>query len=256
MSHGAKNNKNQSTNVDENFVSLVGGNSALRIGDDDVRRFFNFEKAKFRIRGNFLTEIITATNDNEIEIPIAVLKDTGLAKDSGYELTIDQLNVDVIAKADKFSTNGKDRFKVSEVFDMDFVNTNGGVSVLSVVKDKVADTNKGFANANKGKAMLAIPNDPSRSLNDSLKLTIEDEKVTYYGQEDAVVNIGVQNTIDFSAFVEIADAKFNLVSKNGNREEAKRTLRNYFDNENDIVEGENRVRDNSKNSLKNYSTLH
>ena len=54
--------------------------------------------------------------------------------------------------------------------------------------------------------MLAIPNDPSRSLNDSLKLTIEDEKVTYYGQEDAVVNIGVQNTIDFSAFVEIADA--------------------------------------------------
>ena len=256
LSHGAKNNKNQSANVDENFVSLVGGNSALRIGDDNVRRFFNFEKAKFRIRGNFLTEIITATNDNEIEIPIAVLKDTGLAKDSGYELTIDQLNVDVIAKADKFSTNGEDRFKVSEVFDMDFVNTNGGVSVLSVVKDKVADTNKGFANANKGKAMLAIPNDPSRSLNDSLKLTIENEEVTYYGQEDAVVNIGVQNTIDFSAFVEIADAKFNLVSKDGNREEAKRTLRRYFDNENDIVEGENRVRDNSKNSLKNYSTLH
>ena len=256
LSHGAKNNKNQSANVNVDFVSLVGGNSALGIGDDNVYRFFNFEKAKFRIRGNFLTEIITATNGNEIEIPIAVLKDTGLAKDSGYELTIDQLNIDVIAKADKFSTNGEDRFKVSEVFDMDFVNTNGGVSVLFVVKDKVADTNKGFANANKGKAMLAIPNDPSRSLNDSLKLTIEDGNVTYYGQKDAVVNIGVQNTIDFSAFVEIADAKFNFVSKNGNREEAKRTLRKYFDNENDIVEGENRVRDNSKNSLKNYSTLH
>ena len=221
LSHGAKNNKNQSANVNVDFVSLVGGNSALGIGDDNVYRFFNFEKAKFRIRGNFLTEIITATNGNEIEIPIAVLKDTGLAKDSGYELTIDQLNIDVIAKADKFSTNGEDRFKVSEVFDMDFVNTNGGVSVLFVVKDKVADTNKGFANANKGKAMLAIPNDPSRSLNDSLKLTIEDGNVTYYGQKDAVVNIGVQNTIDFSAFVEIADAKFNFVSKNGNREEAQ-----------------------------------
>lgn len=256
LSHGAKNNKNQSANVNEDFASLVGGNSALKIGNDDVRRFFNFEKAKFRIRGNFLTEIITATNGNEIEIPIAILKDTGLAKDSGYELTIDQLNIDVIANADKFSTNGEDRFKVSEVFDMDFVNTNGGVSVLFVVKDAVADANKGFANANKGKAMLTIPNDPSRSLDDSLKLTIEDGKVAYYGQEGAVVNIGVQNTIDFSAFVEIANAKFNLVAKNGNKEEAKRTLRKYFDNENDIVEGENRVRDNSKNSLKNYSTLH
>lgn len=256
LSHGAKNNKNQSANVNEDFVSLVGGNSALKIGNDDVRRFFNFEKAKFRIRGNFLTEVITATNGNEIEIPIAVLKDTGLAKDSGYELTVDQLNIEIAANADKFSTNGEDRFKVSEVFDMDFVNTNGGVSVLFVVKDAVTDANKGFANANKGKTMLTIPNDPSRSLDDSLKLTIEDGKVAYYGQEGAVVNIGVQNTIDFSAFVEIANAKFNLVAKNGNKEEAKRTLRKYFDNENDIVEGENRVRDNSKNSLKNYSTLH
>ena len=88
LSHEAKNNKNQSANVNVDFVSLVGGNSALGIGDDNVYRFFNFEKAKFRIRGNFLTEIITATNGNEIEIPIAVLKDTGLAKDSGYELSL------------------------------------------------------------------------------------------------------------------------------------------------------------------------
>lgn len=212
------------------FIEKLSNLSDNKLNENLIKNLFNDKNKKFTVTTNgFLL-----FKSNGLAIPIAKLNNwTGSVQ---LNVAFDKLKINMIKGAKAISTKGLHRFKISDIFPKTILSDNP-VSVLAPSLSQISNDNKNgtrlFAINNNGKAMLHILNDPSLPLDVALSPQLnESGLIKYFGDPEAVINVGVQNTIDFENFIEICRGKQMVLNGDPKiQETGKQILRNYFGND-------------------------